>query len=805
MKNINISLNEKTSVQNTKKLKKINMSILYILIFSFLFIIDIINTELFVVGLPSLKELFGFLNSSTLMSQTFLTLTVTILTIFFAVYFIVIQLFRSRYPLDFIDKYVKNNLFDIALVYICNIIFGAMILIFNVDLILSKLFYFYHTIYCIVLFVKLYKNYKIFNPSEVINNYKKKIIDKINKVDLEWDEIDNCLEELGRYSEESFYKNELTVSQYILDVYEDLVNHFIENKDRLILNGEENCKKNIEEIEHYLFKAIIDQLVLCIQYNYTNYLENGISIIEDIMCNCISCDKVETFDNFYKIVDRFFRYSIGRENINACRNVIALNGYLAEHILKKELRPEWVKKIEDIFEKSSFTTYVHMNEKTLKSVVSEYFNFLEICIELNKFDTYYEIINNLNNLIYSSISKVSYDIFNYIKILYIRHTNNILNLKNDEFLKKYIGKLKDLGQFAFDNSNKDLCIHIANMYNYIIEKCKNIEILDLINDLKYHFSIRAVYIDDELLTIFMPDYTVIIKENNINVEKLDKIIDELENIISRTLLRKSKSAIFMLLEMLNQIILSFEKNKRSEQEKFFKLYSKLFFTCINNKSIDNFYIVLDNYTDLLKNLDKENNISEQLGERIIEIYNNLGVWCITIKQTEFCMSIIAEIADMPEELNFVMRKKELYSYLIDVLFQIGLDAVENNLDEIIRNVSNRLGWMAIYTIKNHRSEIFTEIINKATEMINVCIDFKINDKTIVFVGTLFIIIGAYTCSQNLNQYMNIVITNIKRVKQKDFLVKSKTIREYQSRVWNQYMGNNARMYIDKFYNNLKLA
>ncbi len=747
-------------------------------------------------------ELFNILSPSVLISQTFLAIVVTVLTIFFAAYFIIIQIFRNRYPLDFIERYIKTNFLYIVSDFICNLCFGGVLLIISVDLVISKIFYVCHVVYCISLFIKTYRNYKIFNPSEIINCYKEKIIENINSNNLTEKAISDCIKELIQYSEESFSKNEITVSEHIMDVYKDLILNFIQNIDRLFIYGEDNCKDKIEKLEKEFFLAIIYQLRLSINYNFSNYLENAFNVIDDIMCKCIICDKVTTFNSFSNMVDKFFSYTIQKENIVASYGIISLYGDLPEYVLSKDIRDEWLTIIRKKFEYYSVTTNIHMNQKILKIVFSEYFNFLELCIEYKKYTFYNDVFDNIISLIYNSLTKADSSIFNFVKILFSNHTNKLIKLHENDLIFEYINRLKELGLFAFDNSNKDLCIHISLLLDYIIDNYGEKEVSESILKLKSDFTMKAIYFEDELVPLFIPDYLENVKKNDTDTANIQKIISEFEEILGLTLYRKNSSLILFLLDKLNEIILIFDKTKRTQQEIFFEVYKRLFFSCIDTKLSEAFHIVLDRFSILLKNMDKEEKVSEQLGTKIINILDVTGKWCITIKQIDLCINIISEIADMPKNLGFIYRKKDLYSSLIETLFQIGLDAVENNLDDVIRNISNRFGWMAMDTIEGHRGEIFNEIIDKAVNLINMCIDFDISEKTIVFVGTLFIIVGGHTCSNNQISYMRTLISNIKKIKKLEYLNKSRIIRYYQSNNWNEYMNNNAKEYIDRFFSNI---
>ena len=800
-KEISTKLQTKMRDRNYTEYKQIvgnkYISIGFVILFAVLVLVDLVFPS-FIQLLKNIDFFNNFLilfNTSSVLSQTLMPIVVSILSIFFAVYFIIIEIYRSRYPLDFIDRFFKEYLVTISFDFLCNIFVGIIIILINKDLILTKILYTIHVAYCLYLFIQTYKNYKIFNSAEIIRKYKNKIINLIKNGKLE--SIKNCINELYAYSEESFSKNEIIISQYILDIYSEIITIFLENKAKLILENKNNIK-TIEFIEEKLFKVILHQLKLSINYGATNYIEYVFDSIEELFKNCIKCDYVNTFNCYSQLLDKFFAICIQKDNLTTASLIISLYGEISKFILSQNLRKEWLNIIRNKYNFYCFAVDIHLNEKILKHVFAAYFSFMENCIKKEEFELYNDLFLDVKYLIFSSLTKVSHNIFNFLKILFIIHTEKILSSNNIKLTKCYIEKIKDIGSFAFDSNNKDLCIHISYIFDDILEKCDSNEIIEEVYKIKFKFTVRSIYFDDDLVPLFIPDYIKII-ENESKYNNIDNILTEFEEILGRTLYSKKINIILYLLDITDEIISIFDKSKRQLQKKCFDLYSKALYICIDTKSTENFHIVLDHLSKLLIKLDKEDKISEQFGNQIIEAFTTNLRQSMSLKHDDFSISLIKELSKIPEKLDFFHKKKELYSCIVNELFQAGISAIENKMDNIIKNISNYLGWMAMYAIKIKNLDIFEEIINNAINLINLSIEMEVDENTIVFLGTLFIVIGGHTYANQNNVYMNSLISSIKRLKRKNFLIKSKKLRQFEGSIWDEYMDNKASHYINKFY------
>jgi len=130
-------------------LKRFKLNTVYL--FSTLFIVSVI------LDLTISYSFFDFsiLQTSFYISRHFLPVLVTILGIFFAVYLLMIQLFRGRYPLNFIKKYFNRNFKgDFTL----NIILAAVLMIIEYDFSLAKIVYIIHFSYTLSLIIKSYND-----------------------------------------------------------------------------------------------------------------------------------------------------------------------------------------------------------------------------------------------------------------------------------------------------------------------------------------------------------------------------------------------------------------------------------------------------------------------------------------------------------------------------------------------------------------------------------------------------------------------------------------------------------------------
>ncbi len=68
------------------------------------------------------------------------------------------------------------------------------------------------------------------------------------------------------------------------------------------------------------------------------------------------------------------------------------------------------------------------------------------------------------------------------------------------------------------------------------------------------------------------------------------------------------------------------------------------------------------------------------------------------------------------------------------------------MESALRNVSNRLGWFIIGSIRNNDSPTLTHyLLDRTIDLFKIAQNMDISKKTLVFMMTLFTTVGTYCC------------------------------------------------------------
>ncbi len=774
-----------------KRFSKLNL--LTILIFLLIISLDL-------TGISS-NFSSNIIRSSNYISAELLPILITVLTMFFAVYLLVVQLFRGRYPVDFIRKYFRNNF---SIDYIINIFIALILVVLNFDFVLTKFIYILHFLYVFYLFFRSYNSYRVFDPAAKIGEFEAKIKKEIDQ-GLNEANIYHYLEELDNYSEDSLLKNEIFLSRHILKSYKNLIIYFLQNKSNLIINNQKEEKDKIDEIEKSLFKRIIVQYKTAVNLEYKDYTEEILSTIYQIIKVTVDCDKLTDHRSFAKQLKSLFSYTASQDNILSASKLIGLFGQTANYISEAEKLEDWKKEIKADLNFFSFnTSEIYSSEKLLEEMFRLYYNFLEIVFEDEDQESYQELTENIFEFIKNTFPNINNTSVKYFKIFNGFHTSLLVDSGNYEFIKLHLNFLEDVGRLGLFYDNEDIYRYVLSGFDFIIEKnIENVEINKLVNEYKFTFVLKMLEHKDEFATIFVPDYKKLLENNNPkDMAIIEEVIKGFRKLLNRSLMTKNKILSYYLFEKLNEIVLIYEQQDKACQHKYLELYKETLHFGLYNKEGETFHMILNQFQDLFLELDKENKLSEDLCETFIEIYQVLNISALQEKMVEFSISINHKLDEMRQESKLLLQKKDLYYKITDALFRIGIRGVENGMDEIIRNSSNRLGWIGRDAIENSDPKILKNVLEKAVNMLNLCHEFKINERTKIFNGTLFVILGGIAQSLKNFGAVKMIRDHIYKINCASNIYSAKLIRGYESEHWNDKMGGRASACMEKFFQGL---
>lgn len=194
-----------------------------------------------------------------------ITITVSILAIFLATYQLWFQIYRNRYPINFLRDKIKIE-FDFA-AYNCIISILTGLVIVNTDLSITSSIYFLHVIYIVTLLAKYLFSYKWFiDDKYILDKYKNQVSIELKNGEIDQKNIESILGKLNAYCEQSFIKGEIVVSKYILNILLVFNKTFMEEKTKLLTENKIS-KEEIIDIEVKLYRSILRLIKLSNDYN----------------------------------------------------------------------------------------------------------------------------------------------------------------------------------------------------------------------------------------------------------------------------------------------------------------------------------------------------------------------------------------------------------------------------------------------------------------------------------------------------------------------------------------------------------
>jgi hypothetical protein len=780
-------------------LKKSNF--IFLVLFLIILAFDFINIK---YKLVKMDFIFVHINNSKVIAQTAIGFMASINSILFAVYFVLIQISRNKYPLDFIELYFKDNLRFLLFHISINIFSSLILIVVYWELDFTKLFYITHAIFCLISFVTIFGKSKIFDSLDYVQKCKVEIFDRLDRNVLDVKEIENYLDTLYKYSEQSLSNNEIYFTKGINSIYQEIMIHFMKVRTNLLLCNEKEYVGKITEIENKIISAILNQIKLGLNYNNNSYVDESLSNIRTLLEKCVECDAIETFRNYCTRIDRFFNYNVFRKQVNTSGDIIRIYGDIAEYILDNKDRKEWIDIIKDRFQYYCITSYIHSDETILKVFFREYFALLQCCLEKGKFDLYNELFNNLLVALDGSLGHSNCNSANFIQILLVVHASEVVKINNITLLNNFISIVQEIGKIAIRKHSKELCSFVDTAYNIIEKEKDNVDLLNKLRTSRQLLSSNAVNYNKEMFIILLPEYSKILEKEKGNIDAIRKVLEDCKELMYRCLLKKEESSIIFLLNHINQSMLLHGKNEKLAQKEYIEIYEDLLNFCIQTDASENFHILMDEFSSLIKSMDKEDLISHDLFSDIMKLYREVSALCIKNNKDKLCISINQYVYEFSKNLNIVHSKKDNYNLILNNLFQAGVDGVENDSKDIIRNVSNHLGWLSMNAIDNNDNDTVKRVIDKAGKLYNLCIDFNIDERTAIFIGTLFVIIGGRTTSQNNHPCTQIIITQVLKMKRLELLQKSQAVREYESENWDKHLNNDAKGNIEKFMKQLNI-
>lgn len=671
-------------------------------------------------------------------------------------YLLVLELFKDRYPFIFLQKeYMPKMKITFSLLGF-SVLYGLLITLLG-NYFWGVIFFAIISLVAIVIIaVTVYQSYKTL----MVNTYIDKFFDEI-KVDISSDRIESfqlASDHLWNVYNECVTREDYFIAKNISEKSGEIFRDFLTNSIRIARNT------NLDNVESVFSKIVqfnIDQLDLCKNIQAEMMID---TIIDEQLANlrfCITHDRFEWYKKYISKFSTFVFRMQKEENKPLTESLFSVYHSILIKLIK-ENKIEWV--VLTIDEIESFTmTYIFAYNKTnIRNYASLLTHLASSCVTQKKDDYYEHFEKKLKQFIGMRYSDKG--IFGEVKVYYSFLFHELLEHDIEKAYRFLRIVMSHRAKYADD-------LILIDFKLYCIEKMEERMRVDPEKKNKlfhYHVDaiIEAIGLKKDSDSYYdLPDIFTKIQETGLVREKSEEIIDQVKRMLNYCVLKDNVPAYYAVLEEIKNALNKTEQQQKIVQETLLETYFWLFSRTLYLVNQQFFEITLDQFRDVLLDLDKYRKISTGLGQYIIEKLANCSHYGNREKTSHKLVTSIVDLlfSFMYEETeyHFVIAHAQHKKLVCRTLFNLGTECVENGFEEGVRKVSNALGWLIIYSIKQGSSDLASYLIGRASELFYIAKSIGVSPKTQMFMLTLFTTVGTYCCKDpHYTAYFNKILDGI---------------------------------------------
>ena len=733
-----------------------------------------------------------FVNININLSKSnIISVAISFLTIIFSLWFsyllVVKQIYSNRYSNRIVSKYIYAGRKVLTVHFFVLLVAGFFLLVFADNYVISSIWY---VLNCILFVFLCGKNiYKKLSEEEIRKTIKDKvecILTEISK-NTNPEKVRIELIKLKRIYDDAYLKNEGSTCISVLIGYFEFFKKYIENRNKNIIDD--------DKITNDILNLLIEfykELLKSDNSSFASELNRNIlRTFYDLSEIAIKCD-IETL--LVKFLELF-------------SSVLTMDNKKLEewfedvykYIYNLEMKAVELDK-ETLFDKileESRCIFYYANYEIGKGNYIAFFRHYAFglldCLDKEKEKYYKKIYDEFEN---SILSEISADNCDNMCVLISMLLNNETIKKSEHAKKDLFNMLKKLSRnkTIYDNQ-------FYSFIRYAVDKYKEMGEGESAFELQYVYAHNIVEYMTEAPNYVFPEFSEIVEVRD--EQKNKNLSDKLDELLTLAIDKNQTNWVGLLLTEVIECLKCTEQKDKNIQLIWIKIFQRaaIRVSSANNTLLQE--IVIRCYSSAIFEMDKLKNISKDLGIQIIDNLKSLCE-CRYRENVDFTCEIVELLDDLLDTQNnvyFINNNKDIREKVYDSLFYIAIDSIEKNQDLVIKRVSNIIGWRIKGVIENGNTEYADKLIDYAIQMYNLCRANKINDQTIVFIGTLFIIIGAYAGTQTkYYRYRTKIIKALKPdPKNREYLEVSKQLRQYEILGWKCLLGADPIGEINKFW------
>ena len=465
--------------------------------------------------------------------------------------------------------------------------------------------------------------------------------------------------------------------------------------------------------------------------------------------------------------------------------------------LINEGKIEWCEKfINGVFEVTKQLNFINgnANYKYCAELLSD---GLTHCLNKDKpieYSCLFEIFTSVTK----EIGKIS-SAFSKVKIYYAIVFNQINKTNQQDKVAEILNLIFNdditMPDDPFWIEFKFFCITELNKSQYsdsLKEKINDYHIQTLLDVINYKLDYDGY--------ILPPKFNEKLSENINNPEHIDKVCEDIYRILTRCMIRDDLPAYYYFLKHLNKCFYGTQQNNKNAQVKLFELYMQIIFRASHQINEQFLELTFDDLETCITDLDKDRKISSKFSENIIRDFVNIVDRSISDNKqvAKHTIRILFDFLEEKSSYHFAVSNNDVKKDIYRGLFNIGTHCIEDNYEVGLRNVSNSMGWLTIYSLKQNPSYLTKYLIERANELYQIAKRMDVSQKTLTYLLTLFTTIGTYCCKDPRFDYALKEILECLDPNDTDSIKTAIRLRTSENDMWNQLFDGKTSQLTQKF-------
>lgn len=653
-------------------------------------------------------------------------------------YLLFMELYKDRYPLESLKKELLPHMRNNFILVFYDVIYGCVLVFFDYCFWGAICFLAVSLLMIVVIFRDVFNAHKTLMVSSYVDTFFKKVSSAFN---AHTGTIDPAfLEEIKYILDESLVKEEYYTAQTIIaqtgESFRDYLGNLIKLSDH---SGHNDVEKSFREVVYFNIK----ELELCKNLQSDLLVRALLDEQEENLRYCIDNMQYEWFKIYFHEFSVFVFKMQKEENTQLADKLYGIYYRLFKKLIKAE-REEWVNYSIEEIESLTFTYIYVFNKNNIQNYVMLLTEILELCVK-KKYDTFYvTFFSKLSH--FTEAKYIEHGAFGDVKAFYASLFSLLLK-ENIEYaydlvevlLKKRVRSHDDASLLEFklyaiaelSGLKKQDTAYQNTMFDHHIDAL--VEAISLKKDYSGY--------------LVLPDFYGRIEKQDCPKEILEDTINSIKNLLHHCIVTDYLPPFYTLLKELRESLNKTSQKQKGIQQEILGIFFWLFRKTIVLVNQQFFELTFDLFQQSLENMDKNRVISNDLGNFIISRIakghsaTRRDNEKLTILSIELLFSFMTE----GEEYYFVLSNPEQKKLLYRSLFNIGTECIENNFEEGLRKVSNSIGWLIIYSLKQTTHSHTTYLIKRARELFYLAKKMDVSKKTQMFLLTLFTTVGSYCC------------------------------------------------------------